>query len=93
MNATQSTPAGCFIGALAVLPLMLSAVAGYGLWQWWHLPLKSRHVDENFRLLIGMLAGGLFWSLAMMIWAFRVLGATDFKGYDSRDPKQSNLKW
>jgi|GEM_PF-1720258 len=93
MNATQSTPAGCFIGALAVVPLMASAVAGYGIFQWWYLPVKSRHVDENLWLLVAILVGGVLAALALAAFACRVLRATDFRHYDSRDPNESNLKW
>ena len=93
MNATQSTPAGCFIGALAVVPLMASVVAGYGFYQWCHLPVKSRHVDENFWVLVSVLVCGVLLALALAVIARRVLRSTDFRGYDSRDPSESNLKW
>ena len=93
MDTTQSTPAGCFIGTLALIPLLLASLGAWGLYRWCALPMQSRHVDQRFWLLLGALIGGLFAAFLIMVMAVRILRATDFKSYDSRDPSQPFLKW
>lgn len=93
MRTTQSTPAGCFIGALALFPLVCSGLGGFGLFRWCQLPSESRHIDQRFWILVCACAGGLVVA-AIILWiAARVLKASDLRDYDSRDPKQTNLKW
>ena len=93
MNTTQSTPAGCFIGSIAIVPLLVAGLGALGLYRWWALPVESRHFDQRFWLLVGALVGGLLVACLIIIIAARILRATDLKAYDSRDPAQPFLKW
>jgi hypothetical protein len=93
MNTTQSTPAGCFIGATAIVPLLFAGLGAFGLYRWWALPVESRHFDQRFCFLVAALVSGLLVACLIIAIAVRILRATDLKGYDSRDPAQPFLKW
>jgi amino acid transporter len=93
MNTTQSTPAGCFIGAISIVPLLFAGLGAFGLYRWWALPVESRHFDQRFWFLVGAVIGGLLVACFIIVIAVRILRATDLKAYDSRDPSQPFLKW
>ncbi|MEO5916826.1 MAG: hypothetical protein ABIS50_21540 [Luteolibacter sp.] len=90
---TKSTPAGCFIGTLAILPGGVMAAGGFGLVKWFVLPADARHFDHVFWTLLGATAGGLLGVGLLLAVAIRVLRATDFRNYDPNDPDRTRLKW
>lgn len=90
---TQSTPGGCFIGVTALFPALFAVLGAYGIWKWAGLPVNERHFDSRFWLLASATAGGCLLTLILLAVARRILKSTDFKGYDSRNPDQPNLKW
>ena len=90
---TQSTPGGCFIATLAILP---GGVATLGLWgfvKWVGLPVAVRHVDSRFWTFAAAFFIGSAVALGLILLSIRILRSTDFRGYDSRDPDRKNLKW
>ncbi len=90
---TQSTPGGCFIGSLALFPLGFAVLGAYGLFKWAMLPNDDRHIDGQFWFLTVATVLGLLATLGILYLAYRILKTTDLRGYDSRDPGQSSLKW
>ena len=90
---TKSTPAGCLIGTLALVPAAISVAGGWGLIQWYHLPPDDRHVDRLFWSFAGALGGGALAAILLLAFAIRVLRATDFRDYDPNDPDRTGLKW
>jgi hypothetical protein len=51
MSPTQSTPAGCVVGVLAIVPGAVAALGWVGLVRWLLLPVLRRHFDAGFWLL------------------------------------------
>lgn len=90
---TQSTPGGCLIGLFALLPGGVALLGFIGLVQWFFLPVAQRHIDTRFWILIAAFFVGCALAAAMLYFASKVLRATDFRKYDSRDPDRTNLKW
>lgn len=90
---TQSTPGGCFIGTLAILPGGVAALGFAGLIKWLQLPVSSRHVDAGFWTFAAAACIGSLIAIGLVYLSIRILRATDFRGYDSRDPDRRNLRW
>ncbi len=91
MSVNKSTPAGCVIGTLALLPGGVFAAGMFGLIKWFLLPLDGRHFDPVFRTLCCATGGGALGVFLLMFIAIRVLRSTDFRGYDPNDSE--NMKW
>lgn len=90
---TQGTPGGCFVGTLAMFPLGFAALGSFGLYKWAMLPAAHRHIDDRFWFLIGVTVVGLLTTVGLLYLSYRILRSTDLRGYDSRDPKQTGLRW
>lgn len=93
MQSTQSTPAGCFVGSLALFPMVVSGLGLFGLYRWWHLPIEQRVLDHRFWMLVAAVILGALAAIGLLFAARRILGATDFRGYDSRDRGEPPLKF
>lgn len=92
-SPTQSTPGGCFIGVIAIVPLSIAALGGFGLLKWIQLPAAQRNFDARFWMFAGAGVIGALAAAGILYLSIRVLRATDFRNYDSRDPDNKNLKW
>jgi heme/copper-type cytochrome/quinol oxidase subunit 2 len=92
-SPTQSTPGGCLIGTLALLPGGVALLGLIGLIKWYLLPVAQRHIDDRFWILVTALMLGTVVSSAMVYLSIKCIRATDFRRYDSRDPDHTNLKW
>jgi hypothetical protein len=90
---TQGTPAGCFVGTLALFPFAFLVGGVWGLAKWWLLSANDRHMDGHFHFLLACVGGGALLTVILARLAIRILRTTDFRGYDSRDPDQKGLKW
>ena len=90
---TQSTPAGCFIGSLALFPFVFSIIGTVGLYQWCMLPVIDRHVDGRFWYMTAATFGGLLGTVGLIFISHRMLKSANLRGYDSRDSNQPNVKW
>jgi hypothetical protein len=92
-SPTQSTPGGCLIGTLALLPGGVALLGLIGLVKWFLLPVAQRHIDDRFWIVTAALLLGTALTSAMVYLSIKGLRATDFRRYDSRDPDRTNLKW
>jgi hypothetical protein len=92
-SPTQSTPGGCLIGTLALLPGGVALLGLIGLAKWFLLPGAQRHIDDRFWILVTALMLGTVVFSAMVYLSIKLIRATDFRRYDSRDPDHTNLKW
>lgn len=90
---TQSTPAGCFIATLGLFPLAASGLGAYGLFRWFLLPAEHRHLDQRFWLLLTAFIAGTLMALLLFAVGIKLLRSSNLRDYDSKDPKESNLKW
>jgi len=91
MSVNKGTPAGCFIGTLALLPGGVSVAGVFGLIKWWNLPLDHRQFDRVFWTLAGATAGGALGVFLLTFIAIRIHRTTDYRNYD---PNQNpNLWW
>jgi hypothetical protein len=80
------------IGPFAIFSALLSLFSAFGLYKWIMLPVENRHFDHNFWSLLARFFAGIFFFWLLSYVAARVLRATNFTGYDSRDPSQPFLK-
>jgi hypothetical protein len=78
----RGTPLGCFTGVLAIIPLGLLVVSGYGLWLWFATPAENRP-DGLFGLLIGGFVAGLAFFILLIWLSIRILKNTRWKDYDA----------
>jgi hypothetical protein len=90
---SQSTPAGCLVGFLALFPAVISALGWYGLYQWSQLPHKSQVIDKNFWALLVAAVLGPPLALILMKVAKRILKATNFSGYNPHDSSEPTIKF
>jgi hypothetical protein len=90
---SQSTPAGCLVGFLALFPAVISALGWYGLYQWSQLPPKSQVIDKNFWALLVAAVLGPPLALILMKVAKRIVKATNFSGYNPRDSSEPTIKF
>jgi len=90
---TQSTPGGCFIAVTAMFPAAVAMLGFWGLVKWVQLPVEIRHFDSRFWMLAGAAGIGSLIAIGILMLSARILRSTDFRGYDSRDPDRTNLKW
>lgn len=90
---SQSVPGGCVIGFLAIIPAMACGLGCWGLIKWATFPLKVRSFDDRFWILAATVGVGALATLLLLVISVKALRATDFRGYDSRDPDRKNLKW
>ena len=92
-SPTQSTPGGCFLGFLGLLPASFGVIGIWGMLKWITLPDGSRSVDALFWMIVAALTVGWGGAAILWFWAIRALRNTDFRGYNSRDPDRTGLKW
>lgn len=92
-SPTQSTPGGCVIGAIALIPAVISGLGIWGMIVWLQLPAESHHFDTRFWVMLSAIViGGLL--TVILAWiSYRSLKSTDFTDYDSKDPNNTNMKW
>ncbi len=94
MNSpTQSTPGGCLIGTLALLPGGVALLGLIGLVKWFLLPVAQRHIDDRFWIVTAAVLLGTALAAVLIYFSIKCLRATNFHRYDSRDPDRTNLKW
>ena len=93
MSPTQSSPAGCVVGVLAIVPGSVAALGWFGRVRWFLFPVVRRHFDAGFWLLLQTALIGSLVAIGLVWLAIRILRSTDFRGYDSRDPDEQDLKW
>ena len=92
-SPTQSTPAGCVIGVLALIPFASFVIGVWGLVKWFSLASDQREINTYFWAMTVAAGIGLLVTVLMIWFSFRTLRSTDYRGYDSRDPDESDLKW
>ena len=92
-SPTQSTPGGCVIGLLAVIPATFFGFGIWGLVKWLRLPTESQHVNTYFWTMLGVIVAGALCTGCLVWVAYRLIRSADFRGYDSRDPDNTNMKW
>jgi predicted membrane protein len=92
-HPTQSIPAGCFIGSLALFPFVFAIIGMVGLYRWSMLAVVDRHFDNRFWFLTGATLGGLLLAVGLIYLSYRMIKSANLRGYDSRDPDQPNVKW
>ena len=87
----QSVPAGCLVGFMALFPAIACGLGCWGLIKWAFLPVEYRSFDDRFWIVAITAAGGALGTLVLTVISVKVLRATDFRGYDSRNG--NDLKW
>jgi|GEM_PF-4717082 len=87
----KTTPPGCVVGVLALLPGGVSAAGVFGLIRWSAWPPADRHFDHVFRTLLGTAGGGLLGAFLLIYLSIRVHCVTDCRRYDPGDSE--NMKW
>ena len=90
---TQSTPGGCFVGALAIFPGGVTVLGPYGLYNWAMVPVVDRHFDDQFWWLVRVVGIGLLATLGVFYLSYRMLKVSDLRNYDSRNTDEPSLKW
>ena len=90
---TQSTPGGCLLGLIGAFFAAFGILGVWGLCRWITLPTEDRATDSVFWLIITAIVLGIGFAVLFFLWAIKVLRNTDFRGYDSRDPDKTGLKW
>ena len=92
-TTTQSSPGGCIFGLLGFVPALLGVFGCLAIVRWFALPAEDRSIDTVFWMIIGTVVVGWGGAIALWIGAYRALRSTDFRGYDSRDPDRTGMKW
>lgn len=80
------------MGALSILTAPFAIAGAVGLIRWCRLPPAQRHLDDAFWFMIMATVGGALATAILWRLALRLLRATDFRNYDSRDPDEPPLK-
>ncbi len=92
-SPTQSTPAGCVIGLLALIPFASLVIGVWGLVRWISLAPDQREINTYFWTMTVAASVGLLLTSLMVWFSLRTLRSTDYRDYDSRDPDEGDLKW
>jgi hypothetical protein len=78
---------------MALFPMAIAVLGGYGLYRWWQVPVPERMFDQRFWLLTSAVVLGSLAAAALLALSKKILSATDFRKYDSHDPDEPSLKF